>query len=235
MLHAKLLTSPHAHARIRRIDASSARSLPGVHAVLTYQDVRRVVYTTAGQSHPEPSPHDCYSLDATVRFVGDRVAAVAAESPAIAEQALGLIDVEYEVLPAVLDMEQAMAPGAAVIHAEPDSYGIHDAQHNVAAHMEAELGDVESALAEADVMLERTYRVPQVQQTPLETHVTITFWDEDDRLVIRTSTQVPFHVRRILAPVLGLPVKRIRVHQAPHRRRIRGQARGLDRGHLRGT
>ena len=151
MLHAKLLTSPHAHARIRRIDASRARSLPGVHAVLTYQDVRRVVYTTAGQSHPEPSPHDCYSLDATVRFVGDRVAAVAAESPAIAEQALGLIDVEYEVLPAVLDMEQAMAPGAAVIHAEPDSYGIHDAQHNVAAHMEAELGDVESALAEADV------------------------------------------------------------------------------------
>ena len=111
MLHAKLLTSPHAHARIRRIDASRARSLPGVHAVLTYQDVRRVVYTTAGQSHPEPSPHDCYSLDATVRFVGDRVAAVAAESPAIAEQALGLIDVEYEVLPAVLDMEQAMAPG----------------------------------------------------------------------------------------------------------------------------
>jgi putative selenate reductase molybdopterin-binding subunit len=211
MLHAKLLTSPHAHARIRRIDATRARSLPGVHAVLTYPDIRRVVYTTAGQSHPEPSPHDCYSLDATVRYAGDRVAAVAAESAEIAEHALGLIDVEYEVLPAVLDMEQATAPGAVVIHPEPDSYGIHDAQRNIAAHLEAKLGDVEQALAEADVVLERTYRVPQVQQTPLETHVAITYWDEDGRLVIRTSTQVPFHVRRILAPVLGLPVKRIRV------------------------
>jgi putative selenate reductase molybdopterin-binding subunit len=211
MLHAKLLTSPHAHARIRRIDASRARSLPGVYAVLTHLDIPRVVYTTAGQSHPEPSPHDCYSLDATVRFVGDRVAAVAAESPEIAEQALRLIEVEYEVLPAVLDMEQAMAQDAVVIHPEPDSYGIYDPQRNIAAHLEAKLGEVEQALAEADVVLERTYRVPQVQQTPLETHTTITYWDEDGRLVIRTSTQVPFHVRRIVAPLLGLPVKRIRV------------------------
>jgi len=211
MLHAKLLTSPHAHARIRRIDTTRARSLPGVHAVLTYQDLPRVAYTTAGQSYPEPSPHDCYSLDATLRFVGDRVAAVAAETPEIAVEALGLIEVEYEVLPAVLDMEEAMVPGAPVIHPEPDSRDIHDAGHNIAAHLEAELGAVEAALAEADVVVERKYRVPQVQQAPLEPHVTITYWDEDGRLVVRTSTQVPFHVRRIIAPLLGLPARRIRV------------------------
>ena len=103
MLYAKLLLSPHAHARIMRIDASKARALPGVHAVLTHQDVPRVIYTTAGQSWPEPGPHDQVSLDNKVRFVGDRVAAVAAESLEIAQQALELIEVEYEVLPAVLD------------------------------------------------------------------------------------------------------------------------------------
>ena len=127
MLYGKILPSPHAHARIRRIDTSKAKALPGVHAVLTYKDVPRVPHTTAGQAWPEPSPYDTYLLDSKVRFVGDRVAAVAAESRAIAEEALRLIEVEYEVLPAMLDMEQAMAPGAPVIHDEPDSTKIHDA------------------------------------------------------------------------------------------------------------
>src|SRR5438128_3569611 len=108
MLHARLLTSPHAHAVIRDIDVSEARALPGVHAVLTYKDVPRVAYTTAGQSWPEPGPHDQYCLDYIVRFVGDRVAAVAAETPEIAEQALKLIKVDYEVLPALLDPRKAM-------------------------------------------------------------------------------------------------------------------------------
>ncbi len=211
MLYARLLTSPHAHAIIRDIDASEARALPGVHAVLTYKDVPRIPYTTAGQSWPEPGPHDQYCLDYMVRFVGDRVAAVAAETPEIAEQALGLIRVEYEVLPAILDPRQAMAPDAPRIHPEPESYRIHDASRNVAAHIEAEVGNVEQGFAESDLIVEGEYIVPQVQQTPIENHIVITYWDEDDRLVVRTSTQVPYHVRRIIAPIIGLPPRQIRV------------------------
>jgi putative selenate reductase molybdopterin-binding subunit len=211
MLHARLLTSPHAHAIIRDIDASQARALPGVHAVLTYKDVPRIPYTTAGQSWPEPGPHDQYCLDNRVRFVGDRVAAVAAESPEIAEQALKLIQVDYEVLPSLLDPRKAMDNDAPRIHPEPESYRIHDAARNIAAHLEAEVGDVERGFAESDLVMEGEYIVPQVQQTPIETHIVITYWDEDDRLVVRTSTQVPYHVRRIIAPIIGLPPRRIRV------------------------
>src|SRR5579872_3016207 len=211
MLHGRLLTSPHAHAVIRDIDASEARALPGVHAVLTYKDIPRVSYTTAGQSWPEPGPHDQYSLDYIVRFVGDRVAAVAAETAEIAEQALQLIQVDYEVLPALLDLRKAMDPDAPRIHPEPESYRIHDASRNIAAHLEAEVGDVERGFAESDLVVEGEYIVPQVQQTPIENHIVITYWDEDDRLVVRTSAQVPYHVRRIIAPVIGLPPRRIRV------------------------
>ncbi len=211
MLHAALLTSPHAHARIRRIDASRARALPGVHAVLTYQDVPRVIYASGGQSWPNPPPYDQVSLDSKVRHVGDRVAVAAAETPEIAREALGLIEVDYEVLPAVFDPEEAMQPGAPVIHDEPDAVKIADAGRNLAATVHATVGDFEKGLAESDVAFEYTYRVHQVQQASIEPHIVITYWDEDDRLVIRTSTQVPFHVRRMVAPLLGLPVKRIRV------------------------
>ncbi len=211
MLHARLLTSPHAHAVIRDIDASEARALSGVHAVLTYKDVPRVPYTTAGQSWPEPGPHDQYCLDYMVRFVGDRVAAVAAETPEIAEQALSLIRVDYEALPAVFDPRQATDPSAPRIHPEPESYRIHDASRNIAAHLYAEIGDVDRGFAESDLVVEGDYIVPQVQQTPIENHIVITYWDEDDRLVVRTSTQVPFHVRRIIAPIIGLPPRRIHV------------------------
>ncbi len=211
MLYGKLLLSPHAHARITRIDTSKAKALPGVHAVLTYLDTPRVIYTTAGQSWPEPGPHDQVSLDSKVRFVGDRVAAVAAESLQIAQRAVELIEVEYELLPAVLDPEDAMKPGAPIIHDEPDAWGIHDAVRNLAARIEANVGDVDKGFAASDLVIENEYRVPQVQQTPIEPHITVTYWDEDDRLVVRTSTQVPFHVRRIIAPLIGLPPKRIRV------------------------
>jgi putative selenate reductase molybdopterin-binding subunit len=211
MLHARLLTSPHAHAVIRDIDVSEARALPGVHAVLTYKDVQRIPYTTAGQSWPEPGPHDQYCLDYRVRFVGDRVAAVAAETPEIAEQALKLIKVDYEVLPALLDPRKAMNSDAPRLHPEPESYRIHDASRNIAAHLYAEVGDVERGFAESDLIVEGEYIVPQVQQTPIENHIVITYWDEDDRLVVRTSTQVPYHVRRIIAPVIGLSPRRIRV------------------------
>lgn len=213
LLHAKVLHSPHAHAKIVRIDASKAKALPGVAAVLTWRDIPRVVYSTAGQSDPIPGPLDCFSLDHKVRFVGDRVAFVAAETPEIAEKALSLIEVEYEILPAILDMRNSMKDGAIQIHDEPEyvNFAESNPKKNLAAHIRIDIGDVEKGFAEADEIFEAEYEVPKVQQAHIEPHVALTYWDEDDRLVIRTSTQVPFHVRRILAPVLGLPVKRIRV------------------------
>lgn len=211
MLHAALLTSPHAHARILAIDASRARALPGVHAVLTYEDVPRVIYASGGQSYPNPPPYDQVSLDNKVRHVGDRVAVVAAESPEIAREALKLIDVSYEVLPAVFDPEEAMQAGAPVIHDEADAVDIHDASRNIVHHIDASAGDAEYEWGRATYIFEGEYRTHQVQQVSIEPHVCVTYWDEDDRLTIRTSTQVPFHVRRMVAPLLNLPLKKIRV------------------------
>jgi len=213
MLYARVLRSPHAHARIKNIATTKARELKGVAAVLTWQDIPRVVYSTAGQSDPIPGPLDAFSLDNKVRFVGDRVAMVAAETPEIAEKALALIEVEYEVLPAILDSRQSMEAGASRIHDEPEYINFADSnpEKNLAAEIRIDIGDVEKGFAEADEIFEADYEVPKVQQVHIEPHVCVTYWDEDDRLVIRTSTQVPFHVRRMLAPVLNLPVKRIRV------------------------
>jgi putative selenate reductase molybdopterin-binding subunit len=213
MLVAKVLHSPHAHARIRKIDASRAKVLPGVAAVLTWADLPRVVWSTAGQSDPIPGPLDAFSLDNKVRFVGDRVALVAAETAEIAEKALSLIDVDYELLPAILDSTEAMIPNAVRIHDEPEyvNFADSDPGRNLAAKIRIDIGDVEKGFKEADQIFEAEYSVPKVQQVSIEPHVVVTYWDEDDRLVVRTSTQVPFHVRRMLAPVLGLPVKRIRV------------------------
>jgi putative selenate reductase molybdopterin-binding subunit len=213
LLHAKILHSPHAHARIRKIDTSRAKALPGVAAVLTWQDLPRVVYSTAGQSDPIPGPLDMFSLDNKVRFVGDRVAFVAAETAEIAENALQLIAVDYEILPALLNPANSMDAGAPCIHDEPEyvPFAVCDPSKNLAAEIRIDIGNVEKGFSEAEQVFEADYVVPKVQQAHIEPHVTVTYWDEDDRLVIRTSTQVPFHVRRILAPVLGLPVKRIRV------------------------
>src|SRR5258707_9241013 len=211
MLYARILTSPHAHAVVRSIDVSEARALPGRHRVLTYQEVPRVPYTSAGQSWPEPGPHDQYVLDNRVRFVGDRVAVVAAETPEIAEQALALIQVEYEAVPAVFDPRLALSVQAPCIHPEPESYRIRDATHNVAAYVRADVGDVEDGFAQADLVVESEYIVPPVQSAPLETQSVITYWDENERLVVRTNTQAPAHIRRILAPLIGLSPRRIRV------------------------
>lgn len=213
MLVAKVLHSPHAHARIKSIDTARARALPGVAAVLTWKDLPRVVYSTAGQSDPIPGPLDTFSLDRKVRFAGDRVAFVAAENEQIAEEALRLIEVEYEILPALLDPAAAQREDAPRLHDEPEyvNFADSDPSRNLAAHIRIDIGDVERGFAEADVVIEGEYTVPKVQQAHIEPHVVVTYWDENDRLVIQTSTQVPFHARRILAPVLGLPVKRIRV------------------------
>jgi putative selenate reductase molybdopterin-binding subunit len=209
-LHLALLTSPHAHARIRAIDTSEAEALPGVALVLTHENTPTTRYTTAGQGYPEPSPHDARMFDTKVRFVGDRVAVVAADSLTIAREALGLIAVDYDLLPPVLSIDDALADGAAVVHDEgcEDAW---DAEHNIAAYAEAAAGDVEAALADAEVTVDVTVETQFAQHVPLEPHVARCALDPHGRLVITTSTQVPFHVRRIVAGLLDVPVHRVRV------------------------
>jgi putative selenate reductase molybdopterin-binding subunit len=210
-LIAKVLYSPHAHARIISIDDSAAVALPGVHAVLHHGNVERVRYASGGQSYPNPLPYDQVSFDNKVRYVGDRVAAVAADTEDIAQAAIDLIDVTYEVLPAVFDENDAIAGGAPVIHDEPEMEGAEDPSRNLVHHLKADTGDIEAGFEAADRVFEQTFYVHQVQQTPIEPHIAISEWDSDERLVITTSTQVPFHVRRMVAPLLDLPVKKIRI------------------------
>ncbi len=207
----KILPSPHAHAEVVSIDTSEAEAVPGVRAVLHFGNVPRVPYTTAGQGWPEPSPYDTVLFDRKVRFVGDRVAAVAAETEEAALEALGKIKVEYKVLPAVLSPEEALADGAPAIHDEPDSEGIYDAKRNIAAAVDIPVGNVEEALASSPVRAEATCEIPYSQHCAIEPHCVLAYFDEAGRLVLRSSTQVPFHVRRIVARVVGLDPARIRV------------------------
>ena len=149
-----------------------------------------------------------------MRFVGDRVAFVAAETEEIAEQALELIEVEYEAAAGIAGsgaVDAARRAASCMMSQNMSTLPNPTRSRNLAADIRIDIGDVEKGFAEADYIFEDDYEVPKVQQAHIEPHVVVTYWDEDDRLVIRTSTQVPFHVRRILAPVLGLPVKRIRV------------------------
>ena len=210
LLIGKVLYSPHAHARIKSIDTKAAAKVPGVFAVLTHKDLPRVRYTTSGQGYPEPSPYDTLVLDDKMRFVGDRVAAVAAETEEAAEEALSKIKVTYEVLPAVFDTLQAMEEGAPILHDETDSKNIPDAKRNICAKFDLEVKESEW-FSEAEVVLERVYKTQWAQHCAIEPHVTICYFDGDGRLVIRTSTQVPFHARRITAMSLKIPVKSIRV------------------------
>ncbi len=210
-LHVKMLWSPYAHARIVSIDTSEAEAMEGVACVLHHGNVPRIPHTTAGQGYPEPSPYDTYVFPERVRYVGDRVCAVAAETEEIAARALETVEVEYELLDPVFDPEEALRPGAPRIHHDPDPAGIADVQRNMAAHVHAEVGDADAELAASEVVLERTYRVNYQQQCPAEPHTAVTHLDEDGRLVVRVATQVPFHSRRILAQVTEIPVSRIRV------------------------
>ena len=214
MLYAKVLRSPHAHARIVAIDDAEARALPGVHAVLHTFNTPRVKYASGGQSWPNPRPWDQVSFDDKVRHVGDRVAAVAADSIEIAEEACRRIAVTYDVLPAVFDEVEAIRPGAPVIHDEEDTEGIHDAARNIPRQVDGQTvsdEELEAAFEAAPHVFERTFHVQQQHTCPIEPAITIGWLDEDERLVLRSSTQVPFHARRMVAPLLGLPVKQIRV------------------------
>jgi len=215
LLVGRILHSPHAHARILKVDATKARALPGVHAVLSHADLPKNSYTTAGQGYPEPSPYDTFVLTDKARFVGDWVAAVAAESAEVAERALKLIDVEYEPLPPLFDPLKATDEGAPVIHDEPEARVIipvpYDPKRNLAAEVSMEHGDVDAALAASDHVVEGAYSTHYAQHCPIEPHITTVYFEPDGRIAIRSSTQVPFHVRRITAQVLEIPLKRIRV------------------------
>ncbi len=216
LLHIKMLTSPHAHARILGIDTAEAYKVPGVVAIYTWKDVPRVPHTTAGQGYPEPSPYDTYILDEKVRYVGDRVAIIAAETPQAAIEASRKIRVEYKVLPAVFDPEKARDPGAPVIHDEPDCKApipvFFDPAHNHCSHVETVVGNVKDGYKQADVVLpEKKYYPHYAQHCPIEPHTCLAYPDENDRIVLRTSTQVPFHARRITAQALQIPIKKIRV------------------------
>ena len=215
MLVGKIFTSPHAHALIKKIDISKAEKLPGVHAVLCYKNVPRVPHTTAGQGFPEPSPYDTFMFDKKVRYIGDRVAAVAATTEEIAKKALSLIEVEYKILPAILNAKDSMKEGAPIIHDESDaSMPIpvpFEPEKNIAAATDVQVGDIEKGFKKADLIVEREFKAHYATHCPMEPHITLAYPDENGRLVIVTSTQVPFHVRRIVAQTLKLPIKRIRV------------------------
>jgi putative selenate reductase molybdopterin-binding subunit len=215
MLHARILRSPHPHARVLLVDPAQALALKGVHKVLWWKDLPQVPHTTSGVPHPEPAPYDTCALNSTVRYKGEPVALIAAESEALADQALKLVRVEYEVLPAVFEISEAVKPGAPQLHTQveiiPGFKTIYDPAHNIAAHGEYEFGDVEAAFSAADLVIERHYETPTMCHCALEPHASLAFLDAYDRLNVVTSTQVPFHVRRQLARALDLPLRRIRI------------------------
>ncbi len=211
-----MLRSPHAHAFTRHIDTAEAQRLPGVALVIDYRNCPDVAYGQAGQGFPEPSPYDYRMFSRTVRHMGDRVAAVVADDAETARRALELIRVEYDVIPPVLSLEEAMGGTLTPVHADHLQEIVYqfsigaEAAKNLAASASGGTGDVEAGLQQADAVIERSYSTSRVQCTPLEPHVAYTKMD-GDRLIVHASTQVPWHLRRILSRVLAMPENRIRV------------------------
>lgn len=209
-----LLRSPHAHAEILSIDTSEAMKIDGVVDILTHENTPPTLYTTAGQGYPEPSPYDFRMFDSKVRFVGDRVALVVAETMEAAQKALPLIRVKYRELPPVFDPEFSMEADSPAIH-DASAYAPlpvkYDPEKNLAAEVELGFGDMEQGFSAADHIEDHTYTTQYASHCAMEPHASAAFLDEKDRLVVVTSTQVPFHVRRTLARVLDIPLRSIRV------------------------
>lgn len=210
----KVLRSPHAHAEILEIKKDIAEKLSGIVCVLTYEDVPQKRFTMAGQTYPEPSPYDRLILDKRVRFVGDAVAIVAGETEKAVDQAMKVIKVKYNVLEPVLDFHEAK-DNPILVHPEDNWQALcpvgADNKRNLCASGLEEHGDVDKVIAESDVVVENTYHTKAVQQTMMETFRTYTQMDTYGRLNIISSTQVPFHVRRILSNALDIPKSKIRV------------------------
>lgn len=213
LLHLKLLRSPHAHARIVRIDTAQARAVPGVVAVLTHEDAPLLAYSSARHEDYRSDPDDTRLLDPVLRHVGQRVAAVVAESEAAALAGLAALRVAYEILPALLDPERAMEPGAPRLHGDKEAAvaRIRDPARNLVAETGGETADVEAALAGSDVVVERVYRTQRVQHVHLETHAATGWLDAGGVLTLRSATQVPFLTRDALCRLFALPPERVRV------------------------
>lgn len=210
----KLLRSPHAYAKIKSIDTSIAKRIPGIEAVYTYEDVPTSRFTLAGQSYPEPSPYDRRILENVVRYVGDEVAIVAGANEDCVDRALKAIKVDYEVLEPLLDFEKSI-DNAIVIHEEDDYKCLceigNDVKRNIVSSGESVVGDVDAILKECDVVLERDYHTKANAQAMMETMRSYCYIDTYGRLNCVSSTQIPFHVRRILSNALEIPKSKINV------------------------
>lgn len=210
----KLLRSPHAHAWIRSIKTDIAMKVPGIECILTYKDVPQKRFTLAGQTYPEPSPYDRLILDPHLRFVGDPVAIVAGQTEEAVDRAMKVIKVEYDVLEPILDLRKAK-DNEILIHPEENWIANcpvgADNQRNLCASGDQIEGDIEAVLADCDVVVEETYHTKANQQAMMETFRTYTYLDTYQRLNVISSTQITFHVRRILSNALGIPKSQIRV------------------------
>jgi len=212
VLPIKMLRSPHAHANIVSIDTSAALAVPGVHAVLTHEDAPTTLFSTARHEIDAMDPNDTRMLDNVVRFIGQKIAAVVADSEAAAEEGCRRVQIVYDILPAVVDPAAAIAEGAPVIH--PDKtleHRVSNAARNIVAETHGEFGDVAAALASSAVTFEGTFVTQRVQHGHLETHGGMAWVDEAGILNVRSSTQTPFLTRRALADLFKLPPDKVRV------------------------
>lgn len=215
-LAVKLLRSPHANAIVEEINVSVAKKVPGVVDIYTWEDVPKQRFAIAGQTYPEPSPYDRLILDRHVRFVGDVVAIIAAENEKAALKAMKLIKVKYKILEPVLDFHQAK-DNEILVHPEEDWLAQvpvgGDARRNLVASEISGDGDVDAVLADCDEVLEHAYHMRSFNQAMMETFRTYTDLDRYGRLHVISSTQIVFHVRRILSRALGIPKSKIRVEK----------------------
>jgi len=212
-LHCKLLYSPHAFAEIIDIDISTAQNLKGVVDILTFKNTPFKLHTTAGQGFPEPSPYDTKLFNKKVRYIGDLVAAVAAESDDIAKKALSLIKVNYKILEPVFDFEKA-EESKVQIHSKESYMPIpvkYFPEKNIAAEVGISFGDIKKAEKDSDLIVENTFYSHYASHCAIEPHCAVSYYDEKGRINIITTTQVPFHVRRIISRVLDIPIRNIRV------------------------
>jgi putative selenate reductase molybdopterin-binding subunit len=212
LLHIKLLRSPHPHAGIISIDKTAALKVPGVHAVLSFEDAPDRLFSTARHEKAWMDPDDTRVLDNVVRFIGQKVAAVVAETEAAAEEGCRRLKVDYDILPAVIDPAQAIAAGAPLLHEDKTpEQRVTNAKRNIVAETHGEYGDVASALAQSAVTYQGTFTTQRVQHAALETHGGLAWVDPTGILNVRSSTQTPFLTRRALADIFDLAPDKVRV------------------------